>query len=311
MVIFNVPDVGHFKPETLYGQSKPSHYGFIQENAGIIYSSSLISKRAMDYYDKKNNPKYWGQIITLFRLGGLKKISENGNIMEIPLQSFIQRQYDMGNVELAKMWFNHFLCKWQYPIPLSSKNRDFSIIKPYSLVLLILIELHNINEKYCYLTGDEFYWFIDLYYKNKSFRKNINPIKITSDILTLRNDGGWKEFNNIKNNYKTLSYPQALLNHSKILTKEKSLFNLPNDRKLFIGLNTHEHGYLKLANQIIEYSSNNRFEFNPEVSYLDTELEREWSNYLQSPKDFINWIKTTDLYKNDYAKELNWQFYGR
>ena len=300
MIFFNVPSVGQLKPSTCFGEDE-NHYGFIQSVVGEEYKASVISQLCNDYYFKPKEVEYWGRIITLVRFAGLKRLNPSNRILSIPLLDFIQREYDKKNKEVADIWLNYFLCKWQHPHPSlekKSEQRTRPIFKPYALILSILIELLKRDDSLCYLTNDEFYWLGHSYHEGIINTKIDNVKNLVNIILDMRSNGGWDKFQTIKFSKTHLAYPSGLLENSKILTPRKELFKIPDNRKLFIGLDLGIDNVIKISQQLINYTESNKFTFNPALSYLDKNLEAKFSKYLNNRDDFGNWIAGIDLYEH-------------
>ena len=299
MIFFNVPSVGQLKPSTCFGEDE-NHYGFIQSVVGEEYKARKISELCNDYYFKPKEVEYWGRIITLIRFAGLKKVNSANKIMSIPLLDFVQKEYDKKNFEIADIWLNYFLCKWQHPHPSLEKKqeqRNLPIFKPYSLILSILIELYEVEYTSCYLTNDEFYWLGYSYHEGMINFEIGNSKHIAQKILDLRRNNGWSEFEKINHSKVHLSYPKGLLDNSKILTTNERLFNLPKGKKLFIGLDFKVDNIINISMQLINYTESKKFKFDPLLRFTDKELEAKFSNYLHNRDELDEWIKNIDLYE--------------
>ena len=298
MVFFSVPGVGQVKVDTLFGEDQ-NHYGFIQSVVGEEYERENIKKQCIDYYMKEENPRYWDQVISLIRFCGLRRRDSNNRLNQIPFMDFVQIEYDKKNLVIADAWINYFLCKWQHPHPLMERNkerRNFSVIKPYAIILSVLKNLFHESKKSAYLTREEFYW-LGYSYSNGIMDFDIeNTEQLTAEILSLRRGDGWKEMYD-KNAYTThLSYPKGFLKASSILTDHAELYEINTDQKIFIGLDYNFQNLNTIIDQLIGYCNDYKFIFDSQVSYNDSKLEADFSDYLHN-KDHVNlWLSRVDLF---------------
>ena len=112
MIFFNIPTVGHLKPETLFGND--DHYGFFKTIFGETYDRAIIKKRCSQYY-LKDNEKYWDQIITIANFLGIKRLNENQKFISIPLLDF-SCCYDNGEIDISTDLFQFYLSQLQFLI---------------------------------------------------------------------------------------------------------------------------------------------------------------------------------------------------
>ena len=323
MIFFSLPQVGQLKPETLFGEH--DHYGFIQTIVGKEYIRSNIQRDAIDYYLNKKE-KYWDQIISLINFFALRKLDENNIINEIPLLDYISEKFDIGDYTSSNILFDYLLATWQYPHPIVTKNIPFRaynleifnprnelpIIKPYAIILLLLKKLKEIGDDNSYLTENEFYWFSFNYYSTRG--KNYNKKNIDSlvqELLEVRQNGIKKEFKSITNEKKThLSYPKGFLRNSSVLDIEKMIFNKKD--KVFIKIKDEYNLNFNVINNLIDYSFENYFEFDP--SRKSESLEFDYANFLYDIESINRFLKQVNIYsstdnihsdKNQKNKKLN------
>ncbi|MCD7835168.1 MAG: hypothetical protein LUG83_00610, partial [Lachnospiraceae bacterium] len=130
-----------------------SLYEFVRAARGRKYDD--VYDFCDDYFGKKHERKYFGQIITPINFLGLIQTDDSGVLVENKL---LEEIYTSHNEQLASCYMNYFLCMWQYPIPSTQKNsgRDLKIFKPYLLLLKMLLELYKINSNEAYLTSYDF-----------------------------------------------------------------------------------------------------------------------------------------------------------
>ena len=312
--MFNVPNVNQFKPEIIFGNALPRcHYDFIKNLVGKKDNREILSEMCNEYYEKDPNVDYWGRIITLFRFGGYKKVKDN-IIVDIPLQDFIQRQYNNDKTEFSDLWLNYFLCKWEFPHPLTAsrkRHKYINMLKPYSLILSLLIELYYIDSSFSFITEDEFYWLGTVFEKEEKLITQYDAKECANEVVNIRESGGYKDYEKVTSKNTKIGYPQKLLSLSKVLTYDQASFVAPENRKVFICLDRTYGNYLKHASELIQYSNNTKFQYDIEESKRSESLEANWSDYLNEPTHLINWIKSIHLYSDDYAKKLSYAFYGK
>ena len=311
MIFFSIPSVGQIKPETSFGND--DHYGFIQTLIGDKYIRNEIKNKCKVYYDKPSL-KYWDQIITLINFMGLKKLSEKNEFTNIPVLDFIANQFDQNNNLPSKILFDYLLSKWQHPHPILTHNRtggdenldlkwekqrvNYPITKPYGLILSILQYFYNLNPNEAYLLNDEFYWIGYQHHLNKGNGFQLeNTEELALQILKIRQNGGWKLYEKIKDKTGTsthLSYPKGFLKNSFVLTDENIFYE--KKENFFIGLKPVSNLNEKLSSLID--SCDSVFEFDRNKSERDSGLGFRYSEYLYSLNNINKWIENVKIYSN-------------
>lgn len=318
MIFFNIPSVGQLKPETFFGND--DHYGFVSTLFKEAYDRQKVKEDCAKYYNK-NSLKYWDQIITLINACGIKRLDENKCFTNIPLVDFAADEYDKNNHKPAELLFQFYLVNWQFPHPIltksistnhpklafTSKNlrRDYDYIKPYPLILNILLSLKKIKFNQSFLKNDEFYWLFYKYLKQENDFMIHDFQSLANQIYKMRLQGGWKKYNLIKNDAGTkthLSYPKGFLKNSKLLSDDFRIYNIER-KDYFIGL---DQGFEeKIIKKEIDLSNENIFEFNRDISSNDLKLNNDFSYYMNDTIAFEKWKKESYLHNTQIYSYLS------
>ncbi len=301
MIFFNAPSVGQLKADTYFGSN--DHYSFLSTLFGEKYNREKYKGAACVYYNKTNN-KYWDQIITMHNAIGARRFTEDNLTTNIPLLDEISDMYYEGDVESGNDLFQFYLTRWQFPHPLLSRGtakdedlelkpynlrNDYDYIKPYALVLEILLNLYDYKASEAFLKNDEFYWLgYSFYSKSDSFNP-INIKNITEELITIRKNGGWDTYKTINNKSATrthLSYPKGFLKNSSYLIEYSTYHNIDKN-EYFIGLNPNIPKN-KLQDEI-NFCYQDFFEFDKSISNSDYALINSFSFYMNNTKSFNDW----------------------
>lgn len=283
---WRTPDVGHITVERIFNKDHKDGcvYDFIHNNIGVKYDD--LKYRAIKFFDKEKNPKYFGQIISYINFLGLLSCNEKDEIVEKNnMLEKIYYEYQNGNKELAKKYMDYYLCKWQFPAPNIKENRNDIISKPFLIILKILLMLREVNENESYLTTFDFCRLF-----NKPSIKKVDDINknFIEDIIVNRN----KETVEKDKVVRLTSYYTALLKNSSVLTYKAEDYDRPNN--FMIGLDKSEWT-VTVCEYFINKYSNVVFKFNSDLSHKDKRVLREWSYYINNESDFSVWRREVML----------------
>ena len=311
MIFFNIPTVGHLKPETLFGND--DHYGFLKTISGEKYDRSKIKIKCSQYY-LKDNEKYWDQIITIANFLGIKRLNKNKEFLNIPLLDFFSNRYDNGYKNSSASLFEFYLSKWQFPHPiLTSKKikydelnieineprKNLQIIKPYSVILKILNEMLKLDAQQCFFLNDEFYLLIVNAYKNNLDGFNIKNAKdIASKIIKSRDKNGFDELKFLKSKTNHLNPIKGFLKNSCFLTTDFKKFKRTSS-EFFIGLD-YSKKYFNELDTIIDLTDANKFNFDKNQKSNDPSLNYNFSIYNNDIETFKYLSSLSKVYDIDH-----------
>lgn len=256
-----------------------SFYEFIYAAKGKNYDT--VYDFCDDYFGKKHDRKYFGQIITPINLLGLIQTDSDEILVENEL---LEEIYAAQNEQLAAYYMNYFLCMWQYPIPSTQKSsgRDLKVYKPYILLLKMLIELYKIDETEAYLSSFDFaHIFLDIE-ENMPEISEINE-DYAQDIIYNRIK--WKEMGVSQENG-SLTYIINTLAESFLLTKDAT--DYPDADNFYIGLKYSEKN-LELAYFIIREYGSVYFCFDPTVGAGKREDMSNYCKFINNKITFLHW----------------------
>ena len=284
---WRTPDVRQITIENTF-EGQNSIYSFVNNAIGKNYSE--LSDFAIEYFNKQENPKYFGQIISYINFLGLIELDSesNGKVKTNDLlEDIYNRVLSFNDNSLAKEYFDYYLLMWQFPTPNIKNNRDADITKPYILILHILQLLSDINEEEAYLNEKDFYRLFD------------SPSIITiedvtneyiSDIISKRDEAVSLSHDALK---RKVSYYGALLSESSLLTFNES--NYPNSENFMFGLRKNIDTKMRI-NAIVNKYKDNYFSFDPTLSASDKTVIGKWSEWINDKQKFINWRRIKMLF---------------
>ena len=256
-----------------------SLYEFVHAAKGKNYDA--VYDFCDDYYGKKHDRKYFGQIITPINLLGLIQTDSNEVLIENEL---LEEIYIFQNERLATYYMNYFLCMWQYPIPSTKKTsgRNLKIYKPYILLLKILVELYKLDKAEAYLSSFDFiYIFLDIEKDMPELSQiNENYVKELINSRDIRKSMGIAQEND------SLTYIINTLAESFLLTKEAQDF--PEAENFYIGLKDSEKN-LELAHFMIREYNNVFFTFDPTASAGKREDMGNYGRFINDKIRFTQW----------------------
>lgn len=286
---WRTPDVGHVTIERIFEENHKDGcvYEFIHNNIGVKYGD--LKDKAIKFFNKENNPKYFGQIISYINFLGLLACSEENEVVEKnDMLEKIYSEYQNGRKKLAENYMDYYLCKWQFPAPNIKENRNDIISKPFLLIIKILLMLREVNENEAYLTTYDFYRL----FNNPSIKeiRDINNIYI-NDIISNRN----KQTIDKDKIGRVTSYYTALLKNSSVLTGKEEDYD--NPMNFMIGLNK-SYECKEICNYFINKYSKILFKFDPNIPSNDKRILMEWSYYINNQRDFEIWEREVMLIKD-------------
>lgn len=256
-----------------------SFYEFIRSAKGKKYID--VYEYCDEYFDKKRDRKYFGQIITPINLLGLIETDEN----EVLIQNdFLEHIWKSQDARLAHYYMNYFLCMWQYPLPSTSKQsgRELKIFKPYCLLLKILLELKQINEKEAYLTSVD---FEDIFLELQGDMPAIDEIdEVYANEIILNRIS--RRAKGIIQENGSLTYIINTLAESDLLTKDASDYN--NAENFYIGLTVNKNVQDRAEFIIREYGQR-IFEFSKTDASGKRDAMSMYCRYINNINEFEQW----------------------
>ena len=256
-----------------------SLYEFIHAAKGKRYDD--VYDFCDDYFGKKRDRKYFGQIITPINLLGLIQTDSDEILLENEL---LEEIYVAQNERLAAYYMNYFLCMWQYPIPSTQKSsgRNLKVYKPYILLLKMLIELYKINESEAYLSSYDFsHIFLDIEENmpeiseiNEGYAQALIRERTTRKAMGVAQENG------------SLTYIINTLAESFLLTKDA--LDFPNADNFYIGFKYSEKN-LELAYFIIREYGSVYFRFDPTVGAGKREDMSNYCRFINNKNKFLQW----------------------
>ena len=310
MIFFNIPTVGHLKPETLFGND--DHYGFFKTISGEKYDRSKIKIKCSQYY-LKDNEKYWDQIITIANFLGIKRLDKNQQFLNIPLLDYFSNCYDNGYTNSSTSLFQFYLSQWQFPHPIltgkkikydelnieiNEPRKNLQIIKPYSVILKILNEMFKLDKQQCFFLNDEFYSLVVNAYRNNFEGFNINNAKnIALNIIEMRNQDNTQESQFLKSKTNHLNPIKGFLKNSYFLTTDFKKFKRTKT-EFFIGLDFGKKHFNEV-DTIIKLTEKNKFNFDKNQKSNDPTLNYNFSIYNNDIETFKYWSSLCNVYDTD------------
>ncbi len=256
-----------------------SLYEFIQSAKGKKYAE--VYDYCDEYYGKKRDKKYFGQIITPINLLGLITTNELEYLVE---NEFLQQIWEQRNERLAHYYINYFLCMWQYPIPSTSKSsgRELKIFKPYCLLLKMLVELYKINENEAYLTTTD---FESLFLELNSDMPDIDSIdEVYANDIIINRLG--RKAKGVQQENGSLTYIINTLAESDLLTRDALDYNNASD--FFVGLVGTKENLCK-ANFIIREYNKKKFDFDIKDAPGKRSVMTRYGCYINNCVEFEQW----------------------
>lgn len=252
---------------------------FIISAKGKSYSN--MPEYCDTYYGKKNDRKYFGQIITPINLLGLIQTDDNEILIENELLTNI---YEKANQRLASYYMNYFLCMWQYPIPSTkaASGRDMKVFKPYCLLLKMLLELKKLDAKEAYLS---MYDFSYLFLEPEDEMPGVE--EIDADYATkLIKSRFTRKAKGLSQENGSLIYIINTLAESDLLTKDAGEY--PEAEDFYIGFRNRE-GNEDTANFVVRSYSSVYFRFNPEDPSGARTVMSNYGKFINNMSRFEQW----------------------
>ncbi len=277
---WRTPDVRQITTINTF-KEESSIYSFVSSAVGKNYDE--LTEYAIEYFDKKDNPKYFGQIISFINFLGLIELDE-GSYGHVKANELLEDIYGRvtatHDFSLAKEYLDYYLSMWQFPTPNLNDNRQDSITKPYILIIRVLQGLYNRDPDEAYLSKKDFFRL----FEHPSIR-TIEDIThgYIDDIIKNRNTA--LALSQAVLNRK-VSYYGALLSESYLLTFNPSDYGNSGDfmfgLKRNIDVNTH-------VGSIIRKYKDEYFIFDPDKNANDKEVLGHWSKWINDKEKFFYW----------------------
>ena len=258
-----------------------SLYEFIKSAIGNEYSD--LSKLCDSFYDKGNEGKYFGQIITPINFLGLIQTDDKEVLVENELLDYV---WESRNARLATYYMNYFLCMWQYPLPSTQKNsgRDLRIFKPYCLLLKMLLEINKIAPDEAYFTT---YDYSEVFLEIEDDLPALDEIDEQFAREFLRNRGA-RELKGITKENGSLTYIINTLAESDVLTKDSSSYDGKDN--FYIGLKKSRK-CIFLAEFIVRTYGKKIHYFDVNEAAGKRVAMTEYCEYINSVEKFNMWRK--------------------
>ena len=288
---WNIPNVQVMNANNVYN----IYDKFISKIYGKDYNE--LKEICPIIFNKKDNPNYFGQILTLINFLGLLQTRKENSKFIVEENEFLAT--NMTNPDFINIYLDYSLAYFQYPrFNQPYENRNIKIRKPYLLILSLLLELKRINLNEAYLTKSEFY---------ELFKVSNNLFKTYSDInveLALEIIKCRKINNNIDvNRIRVLAYDITYLRNSSLLTFESSDYNINED--FAFGL-SKEYGVDNKINWLLSDEIKNDI-CDIDKNLCDKENATKWANFLNNQNRFDKWEKNifNDISHNELGESGN------
>lgn len=276
MINLGIGRVQKMTSENIFNRDN-SIYKFLKSAEGHSYFE--LSELSQQFYNE-NNPDYFGQIITPINMLGLIQTNENDILVNNELLNSIYY-----NEELSRKYMNYFLSMWQFPIPSTKvqSGRDREIIKPYCLLLKLLLKLYEINPNEAYLTTFD--------YANIFLEEYMPILKMDEITIEYANNVIWNREANrqkgISQEHNSLNYILGLLKESYLLTSDAKYYNNISD--FYIGFIQSEKNY-NIASYIVN-TCDTVFYFDKNLSDRDRNIINEYGKYINDNRKYTKFIK--------------------
>lgn len=267
---WRIPNVKNIEPGRLF-TDEDSFYRFIQSVSGMQYDD--LRQACTDFYDKRENEDYLGQIITHLNFSGLLQLDGMGRVETNPFLDYLADHPVWG-----RAYMNYFLCMWQFPMPNVGDFREDEIHKPYLLILKLLAQLKAVNPREAYLTREDFYYYF-LDEGNIHIRLEEIGRDLADEVIGGR--GGYPEVDTRKTHYF-----HALLANSNLLTTDKRQYG--GDGHFFIGLAERPYADREIA-YLLEAYGGEVFDFDAGRPRTDRRVISDYARYLNCFEKFDRW----------------------
>ena len=288
---WNIPNVQVMNANNVYN----IYDKFISKIYGKDYNE--LKEICPIIFNKKDNPNYFGQILTLINFLGLLQTRKENSKFIVEENEFLTT--NMTNPEFINIYLDYSLAYFQYPrFNQPYENRNIKIRKPYLLILSLLLELKRIHLNEAYLTKSEFY---------ELFKVSNNLFKTYSDInveLALEIIKCRKINNNIDvNRIRVLAYDITYLRNSSLLTFESSDYTINED--FAFGL-SKEYGVDNKINWLLSDEIKNDI-CDIDKNLCDKENATKWAKFLNNQNRFDKWEKNifNDITHNELGESGN------
>lgn len=286
---FSMPRVGNMNQENAFLKEK-SLYEFLKYCRGK--KNSELKNIALTYYNKQNNPGYYGQIITQIRFLGLLKlnlINENkdGIVEGNELLDYVYQSKSNGK-KVIDDYMNYYLVNWQFSLPNEKKpeKRKLEITKPYLIILKTLLELKKIDYQEAYLTQGD----ISELFTGKVLQVGDIDEQFVTRIIDER-------LVKCENDIQDKTYWNAILKTSDLFNFDENQFNVKG--KMMVGIKLDECTE-KLANVFINKYKNKVFYVDPDGKYKDLNAINNWGLYVNDKAKFKEWNRMKDNIEDTY-----------
>ena len=284
---WNIPNVQVMNANNVYN----IYDKFISKIYGRDYNE--LKEICPIIFNKKDNPNYFGQILTLINFLGLLQTRKENNKFIVEENEFLVT--NMTNSDFINIYLDYSLAYFQYPrFNQSYENRNIKIRKPYLLILSLLSELKKVDEQEAYLTKTEFYELFKV--SNSLFRSYEDiDIELAFEIIKQRKN------NTIDiNKIRVLAYDITYLRNSSLLSFESSDYSVDED--FAFGLSKEYGVDDKIKWLLSDQVKNDICEI--DKSLCDKENATKWAKFLNNKDRFDNWKQNvfTDVIHNELGE---------
>lgn len=283
---WNIPNIQVLNPNNVYN----TYDKFISKVYDKDYND--LKEICPIIFDKRENPNYFKQIITLINFLGLLQTHKENNRFIVDKNEFLVN--NMNNSEFIDIYLDYSLAYFQYPRFNQNENRSMQIRKPYLLILSLLLELKKVDEQQAYLTKTEFYELFKV--SNNLFMSYEDiDIELAFEIIKQRKNNTI----DIKK-IRVLAYDITYLRNSSLLNFESSDYNVDED--FAFGL-SREYGVDdKIKWLLSDQIKNDICEI--DKSLCDKENATKWAKFLNNKNRFDNWKQNvfSDVIHNELGE---------
>ena len=240
------------------------------------------------YFNKENNNKYFGHILTIINLLGLLQVKDD-TTLTVERNEFL---FDnMDKLDFINNYLEYSLSYFQYPRYNLTEDRNIEIRKPYLLILELLKYLYLEDKNKAYLTRTEFYNLFNSKQKPYITHKDIN-VQLAKRLIEER------ELIVAQDNLRVMAYDLAYLKNSSLLTFDSFDYSVNED--FAFGL-SKDYGVLEKVDFLLsEEIKNDICEFDIYSSIKDKREARKWALFLNNKSRFSKWLENVH---NDKEKE--------